>query len=120
MLFVCLFEGVNPNAITAAGVALVALSGISSTAGLGPGALGIGGAVLAGVKKTKKMFYFGNLLCLCLTKLLRKMLRIFPELYPLTRRNSQGLPPLISLLCLNISINVSSRPGGDELYESVW
>ena len=41
-------KGVNPNAITAAGVALVALSGISSTAGLGPGAVGIGGAVLAG------------------------------------------------------------------------
>ena len=42
-------KGVNPNAITAAGVALVALSGISSTAGLGPGAVGIGGAVLAGI-----------------------------------------------------------------------
>ena len=41
-------KGVNPNAITAAGVALVALSGIGSTAGLGPGAVGIGGAVLAG------------------------------------------------------------------------
>ena len=41
-------KGVNPNAITAAGVALVAVSGISSTAGLGPGAVGIGGAVLAG------------------------------------------------------------------------
>ena len=42
-------KGVNPNAITAAGVALAALSGISSTAGLGPGAVGIGGAVLAGI-----------------------------------------------------------------------
>ena len=41
-------KGVNPNSITAAGVALVALSGISSTAGLGPGAIGIGGAILAG------------------------------------------------------------------------
>ena len=41
-------KGVNPNAITAAGVALVALSGVGSTAGLGPGAVGIGGAVLAG------------------------------------------------------------------------
>ena len=41
-------KGVNPNAITAAGVALVAVSGISSTAGLGPGAVGIGGAILAG------------------------------------------------------------------------
>ena len=49
-----MFEGVNPNAITAAGVALVALSGISSTAGLGPGAVGIGGAILAGVIKNKK------------------------------------------------------------------
>lgn len=64
MLFVCLFEGVNPNAITAAGVALVALSGISSTAGLGPGALGIGGAVLAGVKKTKKNVLFRQLIML--------------------------------------------------------
>ena len=44
-------KGVNPNAITAAGVALVAVSGISSTAGLGPGAVGIGGAVLAGTDK---------------------------------------------------------------------
>lgn len=48
-----MFEGVNPNAITAAGVALVALSGIASTAGLGPGAVGIGGAILAGVIKNK-------------------------------------------------------------------
>ena len=47
-------KGVNPNAITAAGVALVALSGIGSTAGLGPGAVGIGGAVLAG-KLMKKV-----------------------------------------------------------------
>ena len=42
-------KGVNPNAITAAGVALVAVSGISSTAGLGPGAVGVGGAILAGI-----------------------------------------------------------------------
>ena len=41
-------KGVNPNAITAAGVAILAATGISSTAGLAPGALGIGGAVLAG------------------------------------------------------------------------
>ena len=54
-----MFEGVNPNAITAAGVALVALSGIASTAGLGPGAVGIGGAILAGIIKIKKK---------CLTK----------------------------------------------------
>ena len=46
-------KGVNPNAITAAGVALVALSGIGSTAGLGPGAVGIGGAVLAGILMKK-------------------------------------------------------------------
>ena len=46
-------KGVNPNAITAAGVALVALSGIGSTAGLGPGAVGIGGAVLAGKHREK-------------------------------------------------------------------
>ena len=44
-------KGVNPNAITAAGVALVAVSGISSTAGLGPGAVGVGGAILAGTDK---------------------------------------------------------------------
>ena len=41
-------KGVNPNAITAAGVALTALSGIGSTAGLGPGAVGLVGAVGAG------------------------------------------------------------------------
>ena len=41
-------KGVNPNAITAAGVALTALSGIGSTAGLGPGAVGLLGAVGAG------------------------------------------------------------------------
>ena len=44
-------KGVNPNAITAAGVALLAASGISSTAGLGAPAVGIGGAVLAGKLK---------------------------------------------------------------------
>ena len=51
-------KGVNPNAITAAGVALVAVSAISSTAGLGPGAIGVGGAVLAGIdlKKIVKDF----------------------------------------------------------------
>merc|ERR1711902_151623 len=48
-------KGVNPNAITAAGVALVALSGIGSTAGLGPGAVGIGGAVLAGREVVNSM-----------------------------------------------------------------
>ena len=41
-------KGVNPNAITAAGVALTALSGIASTGGLGPGAVGLLGAVGAG------------------------------------------------------------------------
>ena len=44
-------KGVNPNAITAAGVALTALSGIGSTAGLGPGAVGLLGAVGAGEAK---------------------------------------------------------------------
>ena len=55
-------KGVNPNAITAAGVALVALSGIGSTAGLGPGAVGIGGAVLAG-KLTEKFKKFSSFFC---------------------------------------------------------
>ena len=41
-------KGVNPNAITAAGVALAAVSGIASTGGLGPGAVGLVGAVGAG------------------------------------------------------------------------
>merc|ERR1711983_708165 len=56
-------KGVNPNAITAAGVALVALSGISSTAGLGPGAVGIGGAVLAGREVMNSMNRCGEGCC---------------------------------------------------------
>lgn len=56
-------KGVNPNAITAAGVALVALSGISSTAGLGPGALGIGGAILAGREVMNSMNRCGEGCC---------------------------------------------------------
>ena len=56
-------KGVNPNAVTAGGVALFALSGISSTAGLGPGAVGIGGAVLAGIDLT--IFAFQRVLRSC-------------------------------------------------------
>merc|ERR1711860_341820 len=56
-------KGVNPNAITAAGVALVAVSGISSTAGLGPGAVGIGGAILAGREVMTSMNRVGEGCC---------------------------------------------------------
>ena len=54
-------KGVNPNAITAAGVALVALSGIGSTAGLGPGAVGLVGAVGAGEVTRRQGCYFSRL-----------------------------------------------------------
>ena len=42
-------KGVNPNDITAAGVALTAVSGFASTTVLGPGAFGFGGAILGGI-----------------------------------------------------------------------
>ena len=41
-------KGVNPNDVTAAGVALTAVSGFASTGVLGPGAVGFGGAILGG------------------------------------------------------------------------